>query len=37
MGDSEDEEIEKVGLAQTLEMTNTHHLLQSGWNWKVLC
>ena len=32
MGDTEDEEIEKVGIAQTLEMTNTHHLLQSGWN-----
>ena len=30
MGDTEDEEIEKVGLAQTLEMTNTHYLLQSG-------
>ena len=37
MGDSEDEEREKVGLAQPSEMTSTHHLLQGGWNWKVLC
>ena len=37
MGDSEDEESEKVGLAQPLEMTNNHHFLQRGWNWKVLC
>ena len=37
MGDSEDEEIEKVGLAQTLEMTNTHYLLQRVGNWRVLC
>ena len=36
MGDSEDEEREKVGLAQPSEMKNTHHLLQRGWNWKVL-
>ena len=30
--DSEDEERETVGLAQPLETTNTHHLLQCGWN-----
>ena len=35
--DSEDEEREQVGLAQPLETTNTHHLLQRGWNWRVLC
>ena len=35
--DSEDEEREQVDLAQPLETTNTHHLLQHGWNWKVLC
>ena len=37
IGDSEDEEREKVGFTQPSEMTNTHHLLQGGWNWKVLC
>ena len=35
--DSEDEEREQVGLALPLETTNTHHLLQREWNWKVLC
>ena len=24
-------------ITQLLEMTNTHHLLQRGWNWRVLC
>ena len=24
-------------IPQPLEMTNTHHLLQRGWNWRVLC
>ena len=24
-------------ITQPLEMTNTHHLLQRGWNWRVLC
>ena len=24
-------------ITQPLEMTNTHHLLQRGWTWRVLC
>lgn len=24
-------------IPQLLEMTNTHHLLRRGWNWRVLC
>ena len=24
-------------ITQPLETTNTHHLLQRGWNWRVLC
>ena len=27
----------KWNIPQPLEMTNTHHLLQRGWNWRVLC
>ena len=40
---TKDEWIKKCGLCiqwnitQLLEMTNTHHLLQRGWNWRVLC
>ena len=40
---SKDEWIKKMWLCiqwnitQPLEMTNTHHLLQRGWNWRVLC
>ena len=24
-------------ITQPLQVTNTHHLLQRGWNWRVLC
>ena len=35
---SKDEWIKKMWFMYTLlEMTNTHHLLQRGWNWRVLC
>ena len=28
---------ELKNITQPLETTNTHHLLQRGWNWRVLC
>ena len=40
---SKDEWIKRCGLCiqwnipQPLETTNTHHLLQRAWNWRVLC
>ena len=40
---SKDEWIKKMWFMYTMEYysairtTNTHHLLQRGWNWRVLC